>query len=129
VRTLKDFMEDRSIMSRKRQQPERDTQDRILGHLKAAGVLAFHIPNHGMFNKKTRRYNQVGKYHVAGVPDLAVVIPGGRIVWVEVKSMTGSQAPEQKAFQARLELLGHDYIIARRLEDVIGPLRRLGVAL
>lgn len=48
--------------------------------------------------------------------------------WIEVKSATGKQTPEQKSFQEKVESEGHAYLLARSVDDVINWLRekRLG---
>lgn len=108
---------------RKRAQPERALQNNVLAMLRYRGIFAFHIPNHGLFNPKARRYNFVDVYHVAGIPDLAVALPKGRILWVELKAPKGTQSEAQKVVEARLRALGHEYILARRVEDVSDALR------
>ena len=60
-----------------------------------------------------------------GAPDLMVYLPGGRTVFVEVKSDCGAQSPDQKQWQRRHEKLGFKYILVRKLEDlteVINPI-------
>jgi hypothetical protein len=42
-----------------------------------------------------------------------------RALWIEVKSPTGKQSPEQVSFQKDVEARGHLYILARSMEDVI----------
>jgi hypothetical protein len=40
------------------------------------------------------------------------------ILWIEVKDATGKQSELQKSFQMQVEEEGHQYIIARSIEDV-----------
>ena len=44
--------------------------------------------------------------------------PGITPLWIEVKTATGKQSPEQKTFQEYVEGLGHRYIVARDFFDV-----------
>lgn len=104
---------------RRPKHPERRIQDQILTMLRYRRIFAFHIPNHGLLSRRTGRYNKVGQFHVAGVPDLAVVLPAGRMLWIEVKSQVGRQSLEQKDVERRLQDLGHVYLLARSLQDVL----------
>lgn len=48
------------------------------------------------------------------------------VLWIECKSETGRQRPEQKEFQAEVEGKGHSYLIVRKPEDLIGWLKEHG---
>ena len=54
---------------------------------------------------------------VAGVSDLVYLQPGGRVKFIEMKTETGSQSPEQKKFQLLAIGLGFEYVICRTFED------------
>lgn len=125
MKTLAQYMSEKRP-GRRRAQPEREVQDRILAALQGRGLLAFHIPNHGRYNPKTRQYTIVDKYHVPGIPDIAVVLPNGRMLWIEVKSMAGTQSVEQMEVEKRLRAMGHPYVLARTLDDVLVPMRQCG---
>lgn len=56
---------------------------------------------------------------VAGVSDLIVVQPN-RVIFVEVKTATGRQQQNQKAFEKTVKDLGFEYILVRNLEDFKG---------
>lgn len=55
---------------------------------------------------------------VEGTADLLVILDCGRVLWIETKTRTGRQREAQKRFQAEVERLGHNYVLARNLEDV-----------
>lgn len=55
---------------------------------------------------------------VEGTADLLVILDRGRVLWIETKTRTGRQREAQKRFQAEVERLGHNYVLARNLEDV-----------
>jgi hypothetical protein len=42
-----------------------------------------------------------------------------KVLWIEVKSLTGSQTPEQRSFEEQVTAEGHGYLVARSLEDVL----------
>jgi len=54
-----------------------------------------------------------------GWPDLTVLLPGGRFVGVEVKSERGRQSKMQKLMESLFAELGHEYVLARSVDDVI----------
>lgn len=75
--------------------PNGDKRDKIIGaRLKQEGVLA-------------------------GVADLHILLPGGRIIFVEMKTKSGKQSENQKLFQEMVENLGFEYIIWRSIDDAI----------
>jgi hypothetical protein len=54
---------------------------------------------------------------VAGVPDLAFVLPDGRAAFLEVKTRTGRMSPEQMMFAARCKAVGTPFAIARSVDE------------
>ena len=93
-------------------------------------TLLFAVPNGGARNAITgARLKDEGV--AAGVADLILFVPkvvfsageNGRIVdvtpalCIEIKTPTGRQSPEQRAWQAAVEAQGYKYAIAR---DVLG---------
>jgi hypothetical protein len=54
-----------------------------------------------------------------GRPDLCVLLPWGRVLWIEVKSAIGKLSVEQKAWHKRAAELGHLVLVARRLDDLV----------
>ena len=86
-------------------------------------TLLFAVPNGGARNAITgARLKDEGV--TAGVADLILLLPHrehGVDVWhglaIEMKTPTGRQSPEQRAWQAAIEAQGYKYAIAR---DVLG---------
>ena len=66
-----------------------------------------------------------------GVPDILILHPtlsGTDVLWIELKAKRGSQAPEQKAFAARMDQLpGVDVVVCRTLRDIEEALRNTGI--
>lgn len=54
----------------------------------------------------------------SGVPDRIVIFPGGRVVFVELKTETGRLSALQVAQIRRLERLGADVRVLYGLDDV-----------
>jgi hypothetical protein len=62
---------------------------------------------------------------IAGLPDRLVVLPGGRVVWVELKTDTGRVRKVQERMHARLRAKGHDVRILYGTDDVADFLEEL----
>lgn len=54
-----------------------------------------------------------------GFPDLLILDCNGRTYYVEVKTPTGKQRPDQINFQKEIERRGHIYLIARSVNDIM----------
>ena len=91
-------------------------------------TLLFAVPNGGARNAITgARLKDEGV--TAGVADLILLLPQWFTTWrgekgckyaglcIEMKTPTGRQSPEQRAWQAAIEAQGYKYAIAR---DVLG---------
>jgi hypothetical protein len=75
----------------------------------------FSVPNGGLRSKKeAMKLKATGV--VAGVSDLIVVQPD-RVVFVELKTPTGRQSPEQIEFEKTVTSLGFEYMLVRSLEE------------
>lgn len=101
-----------------RSREESDTQRAFLEMLAYSipYAYAFHIPNGG--SRNVREAVNLKKDGVkAGVADLCVMLPGGRAVFVEVKSSKGRQQDSQKEFEKKCEKLGFFYYVMYDLED------------
>lgn len=72
----------------------------------------FHPPNEG---KRTRITggNLKKDGMRAGVPDLFILLPRGKLIQVELKSMAGIQSDQQKLWQRETEALAHSYYLLR----------------
>jgi hypothetical protein len=107
------------IGTTRRRQPERAIQSSIVDFLRyiIPHVLVFAIPNGAPRNT----YGLVSHYVpglTPGIPDLAVCLRGGRIVFLEIKTKTGRASDVQIAIHGRLNALGHDVAVVRNLDDV-----------
>jgi hypothetical protein len=63
----------------------------------------------------------------AGVADLCIMAPAGRVHWLELKAGRGAQSDAQKGFEAICKRLGHDYAVVRNLDEAITVLKQWGV--
>lgn len=60
-----------------------------------------------------------------GVADMLFIRPDATL-WAELKTATGRQSPEQKAFEASVKACGHHYEICRSVTDLERTLRLHG---
>lgn len=54
---------------------------------------------------------------VQGVSDLIYLKPGGSVIFIELKTETGTQSPEQRKWQQKVESAGFKYFIVKSLTD------------
>ena len=54
-----------------------------------------------------------------GTPDFVIALPGGRTIWIEVKSAKGKLRPEQNAWLASLRRVDHIAEVVRSMEDFV----------
>ncbi len=70
---------------------------------------------------------RVIRFGIPGQADLTGILPDGRRLEIEVKSPTGRQTPEQRAFQNMIEKFHGIYILARSTNDVRQRLTAIGI--
>jgi hypothetical protein len=94
--------------------PAGKIQAKIILHAKRLGFLV------------KRHYNGPGAE--TGWPDLEIILPRGRTLWIEVKAPGDRLRKRQEYIISLLEALGHDVFICesaeagiRRLEDAADP--------
>lgn len=86
---------------------EHAEQVALVNKLRAKGYLVFAIPNGGARNPiGAARLKAEGV--LPGVPDLCVLLSGGRLLWVEMKRAKGGRISKaQKAMHKAMDALGH----------------------
>ena len=62
---------------------------------------------------------------VAGVSDFELILPRGIVAFIEMKTVTGQLAEEQKRFCAMVTLRGHLYFVVRTFEDFVKLIKTL----
>lgn len=78
--------------------------------------LIFSVPNGGSRDiVEAIKLRDTGT--LSGVSDLIVILPNGRLLFVEMKIETGVQSKEQIDFEIRVKQLGYEYIVIYTLED------------
>ena len=71
-----------------------------------------------------KAYKWVSPGHV-GVADRIVLLPGGVVWFVELKTATGRLSPWQKVFAADMRRMGMNYIVIRSKGEVDELLQRV----
>lgn len=69
---------------------------------------------------------RVVRFGIPGQADLTGILPDGRRLEVEAKSVDGRQTEEQRNYQRMIERFGGVYVLARTVEDVSRALRAAG---
>jgi len=110
---------------------ESDILRTIMDGLAAKRIWAIRMNSGGMYGvHKGKRW--AVKFGRKGMADILAVlhvaspggIPGGhcwmssRIYWIECKTATGKQSPEQAEFQQEVEAEGHRYLLVRSWEEL-----------
>lgn len=92
-------------------------QYEIVKYLQSVGVYFFSVSNDagGRTVQAMARAKSIGLR--AGVSDMVLVLPG-KVVFLEVKTATGTTSHLQDVFRDRVTELGHQYVVVRSVEDV-----------
>ena len=56
---------------------------------------------------------------MAGLPDRLILLPGGRVLWVELKTKDGKLRPVQESVIRRLRALGQDVRVVYGLREAM----------
>jgi hypothetical protein len=88
--------------------PESRIQGRIEDLCRRRGYFLFH--------------DRSKKVNAPGLPDLIIALPGGRTVWLELKSKGGRMSPEQTLVINQLLLLGHEVHIVRSFKAALASI-------
>jgi hypothetical protein len=78
--------------------------------------MIFSIPNGGTRNK-LEAITMKATGLLAGASDLIVILPNGKLSFIELKTDTGKQSDKQIDFENRVNALGFEYKIIRSLEE------------
>ena len=89
-------------------------------------IVRFSVPNGGLRNARVQ--NQlIDEGLQNGIPDLGFCHEEGRIFWLEMKSKTGSLSDDQKGIRFKLQVLGHDWAMARSVDEAMEHLASRGL--
>jgi hypothetical protein len=100
---------------------EKDIQNAILKRFATVSWLRLWRINVGTY--LTPDGSRLVKTAPTGFPDLSGILPGGRALFIEVKSAKGKASDEQMAFGRMALERGAVWMVARSVEDVERVLR------
>ena len=115
----------------RRGNPEADIQRAIVRDLRALvpGAIIHHSANEvrgGGAKARNQQAILVGMGVHRGFADL-VVLSGGRVLFIEVKSATGRLTEAQEAFRDAVQAEGHAWALCRSSDDAINAARAAGM--
>ena len=91
-------------------------------------IIWFHCPNGEKRSKRTAaKLKAMGVF--AGVADLIIVMPGGRVGFIELKAPKGVLSQFQKVFGGKCHALDAPYVICRSLDEIKDALESWGIKL
>ena len=95
----------------------------MLTTMEAVGQIVHHDRlNSGSTFNKNAKTGKTYAYRMCrpGTPDHYVILNNGTVLWIEAKSTTGKQSPQQAEFERKINgIPGHHYMIARSVIEVI----------
>lgn len=94
-------------------------QTNVVRGLRNAGFYVFAVPNGGSRNLREAVHLKAQGV-LAGVADLVICLPKGKVHFVELKNLSGKgrQSPAQRQFQADMEYYGNQYHLWDSWNDV-----------
>ncbi|RMF45694.1 MAG: VRR-NUC domain-containing protein, partial [Bacteroidetes bacterium] len=101
-----------------RDMTEAQIEKMVVEALSREGFLVIKIPNDALWRQRV-----VGT--AKGAPDLVVVLPRGRVVWLEVKAPRRYPSPDQRLLHARLGGLGHAVAVVRSVDEALAFIRKV----
>lgn len=97
---------------------EKQIENNILRYLGVRNVYVWKAKTVGTFDTKLGRFRKSSPMYKKGVADIIGILPGGKILAIEVKSKKGRLSPEQKIFLDEISNRGGVSLVARSVEDV-----------
>lgn len=86
--------------------------------------IVFAVPNGGSRDAR-EACNLKTQGVLAGIPDLGILCPGGRTVWIEMKAEDGRVSAMQAELHPHIAALNYDMIVAYSAEEALAALRKL----
>ena len=111
--------------------PEADAQRAIVHALRVVlprGSIVHHSANEVTSHNRTAKARQAilrGMGVHRGFADL-IVLSGGRVLFLEVKSQTGRLSPAQESFRDAVRDQGFAWALVRSVDDALGALAEHG---
>lgn len=97
---------------------EAKLQFEIVKKLQEMGIYFFSVPNEANGRSQMQQMRMVSMGLRSGVSDMVIMLPGGKVLFFEIKTPIGKQSPQQARFEEKCKALGFEYYIIRSLSDV-----------
>lgn len=88
-------------------------------------LVRYAIPNGGLRNMRVAQQMKAEGL-LPGMPDLGFALENGQSAWLEMKNGKGSLSDYQWGIRRKLEALGHQWALARSVEEALEHLHRWG---
>ena len=106
--------------------PEKIVEAQIFVYLRSKNIVCFKTIQNGYFDPIRKIFRkQTSPFFTRGVSDCLGLLPDGRFLAVEIKSLTGVASPWQKRFIDSVNNSGGLAFIARSVDDVKCQLENL----
>ncbi len=115
------------VVNRPEQSLQISIVSKILAPLEAAGRLTYAAFSNGFYRTPAEAGIARAMGQRAGQPDLEIMLPGGRLFYVELKAPKGRVSPDQAKRGDLLRALGFTVWIVRSQEEMMTALEREGV--
>ena len=89
-------------------------------------IVRYAIPNGGLRNIRVAQKLKAEGLQ-PGMPDLGFAIEDGRCRWLEMKTDKGALSVYQIGIRRRLERLGHEWAMARSVDEALSHLADWGL--
>lgn len=116
---------------RKATKSETDIEGEIIDSLRDRGYMCWKNMTTGIYDPTTKTWRKLPARAKRGVSDIIVVLYGGVVVWLEVKTVKGRQSEAQIEFEADIVAKrGHYFVVRSEGEAIAAVLSvetRLGI--
>ena len=89
-------------------------------------IVCFSIPNGGLRNPRVQQ-QLIDSGLLPGAPDLYFAREEGRSLFMEMKTKKGVLSDVQQGVKFKLEALGHDWVLARSVDEAMEHLSQRGL--
>lgn len=100
---------------------------------KQNGIKIFRMNNAGVYNEYAHAFQKTSPWHPAGLADIMIFCKPrekqtcGSVIFMEIKTIAGTQLPSQIEFQRVCETHGILYAVVRSPKEACDVLREAGI--